>query len=142
MSRSILQRYYIKSREYKRTSETTMGHLIELAEGFSCMRQLITIKRWPTKVPHLSILDAVLVIFVDEETSRNKYESSNTLFANEISKLLLNENDCEISFWDYEFSEDGTMREVKNYLPKPIMMRRMLTKINNLLYGDGLVIDG
>lgn len=34
------------------------------------------------------------------------------------------------------------MREVKNYLPKPIMMRRMLTKINNLLYGDGLVIDG
>lgn len=67
-------------------------------------------KKWPAKMPELSILDAVLVIFIDEETSRNKYSNNNTLFANEISKLLLNESDCEISFWDYEYSQDGTMK--------------------------------
>lgn len=30
---------------------------------------------------HLSVLDVILAIFIDEETSRNKFSSSNTLFA-------------------------------------------------------------
>lgn len=131
----------MKSREYKKTSSTTLNHLIDLAAGFSCMREFFNIKKWPSKLPELTVLDAVLVIFLDEESSRNKYATSNTLFTNEISKLILNENNCDISFWDYEYSDDGTMREVKNYLPKPTMLKRMLHKINNLLYGDGLVID-
>ena len=50
------------------------------------------------------------MIFIDEETSRNRYSSNNTLFTNEISKLLLNESDCEISFWDYEYTQQGTMK--------------------------------
>ena len=41
----------------------------------------------------------MLSIFIEEETSRSKYSSSNTLFSNEISKLMLNEGDCELSLW-------------------------------------------
>jgi len=48
---------------------------------------------------HLSILDAILTIFVDEETNRNKYSKSNTLFADDISKIMLNEADVDISIW-------------------------------------------
>jgi hypothetical protein len=35
-----------------------------------------------------------LAIFIEEETSRSRYSSSNTLFSNEISKLMLNEEHC------------------------------------------------
>ena len=51
--------------------------------------------------PKLSILDSVLAIFLDEESSRNKYSNANTIFGTDVSKLILNEKDCEISFWDF-----------------------------------------
>jgi hypothetical protein len=56
---------------------------------------------WLMAEPYISILDCVLAIFLDEESARNKISNSNTIFGAEISKLILNEEECEISFWDY-----------------------------------------
>jgi hypothetical protein len=52
---------------------------------------------------HLSVLDAILTIFIDEETNRNKYSKSNTLFADDISKVMLNESNGRVSVWEYEY---------------------------------------
>jgi hypothetical protein len=69
--------------------------IVNIAEGFSYFRSFIMEKGNKSKIkPYLSVLDAILAIFIDEETCRNKYSSSNTLFANEISKLMLNEGNC------------------------------------------------
>jgi hypothetical protein len=83
---------------------------------------------------HLSVLDVVLAIFIDEETSRNKYSSSNTLFADEVSKIMLNENTCNVSVWDYELDNDY-VQETKKYIPRDQLVAMVLTKIFNLVYG-------
>jgi len=67
------------------------------------MRDFINEKGSVAKVkPSINVLHAILAIFISEEASRNKYSSSNTLFSNEVSKLMLNEQDCELSLWDYD----------------------------------------
>jgi hypothetical protein len=88
------------------------------------------------KKPFVNILDAILAIFIEEETSRNKYSSSNTLFSNEISKLMLNEGECELSFWDYEVDENSEIGEAKRYLKKDDMFKRVVCKLMTLLYSN------
>jgi hypothetical protein len=77
----------------------------------------------------------ILAIFIDEETSRNKYSSSNTLFADEVSKIMLNENTCNVSVWDYEVDNDY-VQETKKYIPRDQLVGMVLTKIFNLVYGE------
>lgn len=85
------------------------------------------------------MLDAILAIFIEEETSRNKYSSSNTLFSNEISKLMLNEGDCELSFWDYELDEQDVLAESRKFIRKDDMFKRMVGKLMALLYDKELL---
>lgn len=92
----LLEKYFVRAREYKTVSMGSLENIKHIAEGFACFRGYLR-ERGPNqqrKKQALNILDAILAIFIEEETSRNKYSSSNTLFSNEISKLMLNEGDC------------------------------------------------
>jgi hypothetical protein len=75
----------------------------------------------------------ILAIFIDEETSRNKYSSSNTLFADEVSKIMLNENTNNVSIWDYELDHDY-VQETKKFIPRDQLVGMVITKIFNLVY--------
>jgi hypothetical protein len=76
----------------KKTSEVTFSYLFQLAKGFSYLRCALNGENWDgSSSTHISILDSVLAIFMDEESARNKVSSSNTIFGSEISKLILNE---------------------------------------------------
>ena len=77
-----------------------------------------------------------MAIFIEEETSRHKYGSSNTLFSNEISKLLLNEEGCDIASWEYEIGEDNYMEESRRMIGKEAMLKNMVGKLTSLVYDD------
>lgn len=138
----LLERYFIRAREYKTISASSLENIRHIAQGFSFFRAFL---RTGPNAPSLSlkppinILDAILAIFIEEETSRSKYSSSNTLFSNEISKLMLNEGDCELSFWEYELDEEEGLGESKRYIPKDEMFKRMVGKLMTLLYDHEIV---
>lgn len=117
VSSEILQKYYLKSRDLKKTTASTFNYLYILARGFAALRLCMQGEDWYSRKPgeefrvRLTILDCILAIFIDEETARHKFSNCNTVFGTEISKLILNENACEISFWGYEETEEGTLRE-------------------------------
>lgn len=75
----------------------------------------------------------ILAIFIDEETSRNKFSSSNTLFADEVSKIMLNENTSNVSIWDYEVENDY-VQEMQKYIPRDQLVGMVITKIFDLVY--------
>lgn len=111
-----------------------------IAEGFSFFRAFLNEPQNVTtvKAPKISLLDAILAIFLDEESSRHRSQA-NTLFANEVSKLILNEeNVCELSFWDYEFQENGRMEETKKWISKDGLFLRMIGKVKRLIEEDFL----
>lgn len=115
-------------------------HLIKLAEGFTMLIRFLSSSIRSNSDVALSVLAVVLAIFLDEETSRHKYSNSNTIFGTDVSKVILNEQNCDISFWDYECSEEGTLREIKDHMSKEQMMKRMLYRLNELIYEDQLLI--
>jgi hypothetical protein len=47
---------------------------------------------------------------------------------------MLNEGDCELSFWEYEADEELGLGESKKYIPKDEMFKRMVNKMITLLY--------
>lgn len=82
---------------------------------------------------NISVLDVILAIFIDEETSRNKFSSSNTLFADEVSKIMLNENSSNVSIWEYEMDNEF-VQEARKYIPRYQLVGMMITKIFDLVY--------
>jgi len=49
---------------------------------------------------------------------------------------MLNEGDCELSFWDYEVDENSEIGEAKRYLKKEDMFKRIVGKLMTLLYSN------
>lgn len=89
----LLERYFIRAREYKTITANSLENIRHIAQGFSFFRAFL--RSGPNNPslstkPPINILDAILAIFIEEETSLCKFSSSNTLFSNEISKLMLN----------------------------------------------------
>jgi hypothetical protein len=83
LAQRILEKYFLRAREYKHISPNSLENIKALTEGFSYFRSFMREKgKISEKKPFINILDAILAIFIEEETSRNKYSSSNTLFSN------------------------------------------------------------
>lgn len=52
---------------------------------------------------------------------------------------MLNEGDCELSFWEYEVDEEQGLGETKRYIPKDEMFKRMIGKLMTLLYDHEII---
>lgn len=52
---------------------------------------------------------------------------------------MLNEGDCELSFWDYEVDEQETLAESRKLIRKDDMFKRMVGKLMALLYNKELI---
>jgi hypothetical protein len=130
----LLEKYFIRAREYKTIGLSALESIKNIAEGFAYFRTFLREKGCSAQRQPVNILDAIIAIFIEEESSRNKYSSSNTLFSNEISKLMLNEGDCELSFWDYEVDEEDCLGESRRMINKDDMFKKMVGKLMALLY--------
>ena len=53
----------------------------------------------------------------------------------DISKIMLNENNCNVSVWDYEV-QDGLIEENKKYIPRDQLVGLVIGKIFDLIYED------
>lgn len=135
----MLRKYFLKAREYKTTKLTSIETLTKIAESFGQFRYFIMNKSFgqinENKVNNhnISVLDVILAIFIDEETSRNKFSSSNTLFADEVSKIMLNENSSNVSIWEYEMDNEF-VQEARKYIPRDQLVGMVITKIFDLVY--------
>ena len=49
---------------------------------------------------------------------------------------MLNEEDCELSFWDLEVNDLNQYEETHRLVKKDDMMKRMVGKLMSLLYNN------
>ena len=137
VAEDLLENYFLRAREYKYINSRSLKSIRKVASGFAALRGFLRSKGViSAEKPQPNVLDSILAIFLEEESGRNRYSSSNTLFSNEISKLMLNEENCELSFWNYEFEEGEELGETKRVVRRETMFKSMVAKLVNLVYNN------
>lgn len=137
VAEDLLENYFLRAREYKYINSRSLKSIRKVASGFAALRGFLRSKgAISAEKPQPNVLDSILAIFMEEESGRNRYSSSNALFSNEISKLMLNEENCELSFWNYEFEEGEELGETKRVVRRETMFKSMVTKLVNLVYNN------
>ena len=84
----------------------------------------------------IDFTDALVSIFLDEETSRNKGGNSNTMLANEIAKFLLHEKE-EMTIYEFAFAE-GDFEEVRKKVHKSAVFIKIVDEIRRIVAGKSI----